>query len=80
MAGSLPAIPVSARRDSNIAESANVQRLRAAGIPVAIGHAAENLGAAQVVVMRFSSAPPGARHTAPVRWVRRSANRRAAPG
>jgi len=36
---------------SDIAESANVQRLRAAGIPVAIGHAAENLGAAQVVVV-----------------------------
>jgi len=36
---------------SDIAESPNVQRLRAAGIPVAIGHAAANLGAAQVVVI-----------------------------
>ncbi len=36
---------------SDIAESANVARLRAAGIPVAIGHAGEYLGAAQVVVV-----------------------------
>ena len=36
---------------SDIAESANVQRLRAAGIPVAIGHSPENLGGAQVVVV-----------------------------
>ncbi len=36
---------------SDIAEGANIVRLRAAGIPVAIGHAAENLGAAQVVVV-----------------------------
>src|SRR5271168_945669 len=36
---------------SDIAESGNVQRLRAEGIPVAIGHAAENLGNAQVVVV-----------------------------
>jgi UDP-N-acetylmuramate--alanine ligase len=36
---------------SDIAEGANIARLRAAGIPVAIGHAAENLGAAQVVVV-----------------------------
>ena len=35
---------------SDIAEGANVARLRAAGIPVSIGHAAENLGSAQVVV------------------------------
>jgi UDP-N-acetylmuramate--alanine ligase len=35
---------------SDIAEGANVQRLRAAGIPVLIGHAAENLGDAQVIV------------------------------
>lgn len=39
---------------SDVAESANVQRLRAAGIPVAIGHRPENLGDARVVV--FSSA------------------------
>ena len=36
---------------SDIADSANVQRLRAAGIPVAIGHDAANLGDAQVVVV-----------------------------
>jgi len=36
---------------SDIAEGYNVTRLRAAGIPVAIGHAAENLGDAQVVVV-----------------------------
>jgi UDP-N-acetylmuramate--alanine ligase len=36
---------------SDIAESANVARLRAAGIPVAIGHDAANLGRAQVVVI-----------------------------
>jgi len=35
---------------SDIAEGANVARLRAAGIAVAVGHRAENLGAAQVVV------------------------------
>ena len=35
---------------SDIAESANVRRLRDSGIPVAVGHAAANLGAAQVVV------------------------------
>jgi len=36
---------------SDIAESANVARLRAAGIPVAIGHDAANLRDAQVVVI-----------------------------
>jgi UDP-N-acetylmuramate--alanine ligase len=36
---------------SDIADSANVKRLRDAGIPVAVGHAPENLGAAQVVVV-----------------------------
>ena len=36
---------------SDIAESANVRRLREAGIPVAIGHDAANLGDAQVVVV-----------------------------
>ncbi|MGO9817120.1 MAG: Mur ligase domain-containing protein, partial [Acidocella sp.] len=36
---------------SDIAENANVLRLRKAGIPVAIGHDAKNLGAAQVVVI-----------------------------
>src|ERR1700710_776457 len=36
---------------SDITESANVQRLREAGIPIAIGHDAANLGSAQVVVV-----------------------------
>jgi UDP-N-acetylmuramate--alanine ligase len=36
---------------SDIAESTNVRRLRAAGIAVAIGHDAANLGRAQVVVI-----------------------------
>ncbi len=36
---------------SDIADSANVKRLRESGIPVAIGHAAGNLGTAQVVVV-----------------------------
>ncbi len=35
---------------SDIADSANVRRLREAGIAVAVGHDAANLGAAQVVV------------------------------
>ena len=36
---------------SDVASGANVQRLQAHGIPVMIGHDAENLGAAQVVVV-----------------------------
>jgi UDP-N-acetylmuramate--alanine ligase len=36
---------------SDIADSANVKRLRDAGIPVAVGHDPENLGSAQVVVV-----------------------------
>src|SRR6202034_2648794 len=36
---------------SDIADSANVKRLRAAGISVAIGHRAENLGDSQVGVV-----------------------------
>ena len=36
---------------SDISDSANVKRLRAAGIPVAIGHDGANLGAAEVVVI-----------------------------
>ncbi len=36
---------------SDVADGANVRRLRALGVPVQIGHAAENLGAAQVVVV-----------------------------
>jgi UDP-N-acetylmuramate--alanine ligase len=39
---------------TDIADSANVRRLREAGIPVAVGHDAANLGDAQVVV--FSTA------------------------
>jgi len=38
-------------RGSDIAEGYNVTRLREQGIPVAIGHRAENLGSAQVVVV-----------------------------
>ncbi len=36
---------------SDLSENANVRRLRAAGVHVTIGHDAENLGAAQVVVI-----------------------------
>ena len=36
---------------SDIAENANVKRLRDLGIPIAIGHGEENLGDAQVVVI-----------------------------
>jgi UDP-N-acetylmuramate--alanine ligase len=36
---------------SDVADGANVRRLRAIGIPVRIGHAAENLDAARVVVV-----------------------------
>ncbi len=36
---------------SDIAESANVRRLRAAGIPVVVGHTAENVDEAAVVVV-----------------------------
>ena len=36
---------------SDVAENANVERLRAKGIPVAVGHRAENLGLAEVVVV-----------------------------
>ena len=42
---------------SDIAENANVKRLREAGIGVAVGHAAENLGAAQVVVVSTAVKP-----------------------
>jgi UDP-N-acetylmuramate--alanine ligase len=38
-------------RGSDLSESANVQRLRGLGIQVEIGHKAENLGEAQVVVV-----------------------------
>jgi UDP-N-acetylmuramate--alanine ligase len=43
---------------SDIAESANVKRLRGLGIPVAVGHEAANLGEAQVVVIS-SAVKPG---------------------
>lgn len=36
---------------SDVAENANVQRLRGLGIPVSIGHDAANLGEAQVIVV-----------------------------
>ena len=42
---------------SDIADSANVRRLREAGIPVAIGHDAANLGGAQVVVVSSAVKP-----------------------
>jgi UDP-N-acetylmuramate--alanine ligase len=41
-------------RGSDVAESANVKRLKAMGIPIMIGHSAENLGDAHAVV--YSSA------------------------
>ena len=42
---------------SDVAESANVQRLRAAGIAVAIGHDAANIGEAKVVVVSSAIKP-----------------------
>jgi len=36
---------------SDVADSANVKRLRDLGIPVSVGHAAKNLGDAQVIVV-----------------------------
>jgi len=42
---------------SDISENANVQRLRALGIPVAIGQRAENLGEAAVVVVSSAIKP-----------------------
>ena len=42
---------------SDIADSANVRRLREAGIPVIVGHNAENLGAARVVVVSTAVKP-----------------------
>ncbi len=43
---------------SDQADNANVKRLREAGIPVAVGHAPENLGEAQIVVIS-SAVKPG---------------------
>ncbi|HEX6016138.1 MAG TPA: UDP-N-acetylmuramate--L-alanine ligase [Geminicoccaceae bacterium] len=42
---------------SDIGDSANVQRLRRQGVPVAVGHAAENLGKARVVVVSSAIQP-----------------------
>ncbi len=42
---------------SDISDSANVQRLRAAGIPVAIGHDEANIGEARVVVVSTAVKP-----------------------
>jgi UDP-N-acetylmuramate--alanine ligase len=42
---------------SDIADSANVKRLREAGIPVSIGHDAANLGPARVVVVSTAVKP-----------------------
>ena len=42
---------------SDVAESANVKRLRELGIPVHIGHATENLGDAKVVVVSSAIKP-----------------------
>src|SRR5271165_697945 len=42
---------------SDIADSANVRRLREAGIPVVIGHDAANIGGAQVVVVSSAVRP-----------------------
>ncbi len=43
---------------SDIADNANVKRLRALGVPIALGHAEENLGDAQVVIVS-SAVKPG---------------------
>lgn len=45
---------------SDIAESANVARLRSAGIDISIGHAAKNLGSAAVVVISSAVKPDNA--------------------
>ncbi|HXE15982.1 MAG TPA: UDP-N-acetylmuramate--L-alanine ligase [Stellaceae bacterium] len=42
---------------SDVADGGNVRRLRALGIPVAVGHRADNLGAAQVVVVSSAVKP-----------------------
>ncbi|GAJ29676.1 UDP-N-acetylmuramate--L-alanine ligase [Acidomonas methanolica] len=49
---------------SDISENANVQRLRKLGLTVHIGHAAENLGAAQVVVTSTAVRPDNPEVTA----------------
>jgi UDP-N-acetylmuramate--alanine ligase len=45
---------------SDLADSANVRRLVDLGIPVAVGHEAENLGAAEVVVVSSAVKPDNA--------------------
>ncbi|MBV8934967.1 MAG: UDP-N-acetylmuramate--L-alanine ligase [Alphaproteobacteria bacterium] len=45
---------------SDLADSANVRRLADLGIPVAVGHEAENLGAAEVVVTSSAVKPDNA--------------------
>jgi UDP-N-acetylmuramate--alanine ligase len=45
---------------SDVAENANVQRLRAMGMSIAIGHAAENLGEARVLVVSTAIKPDNA--------------------
>ena len=42
---------------SDLAESANVMRLRAMGIPIRVGHAGDNLGDAQVVIVSSAIEP-----------------------
>ena len=70
---------------SDIADSANVQRLRESGIPVAIGHDAANLGNARVVVVstavkRDNPEVMAARaRFIPVVYLRRDAGRTDAP-
>ena len=43
---------------SDVAENANVQRLREKGVHISIGHDAANLGAAEVVVVRSHERDP----------------------
>ena len=42
---------------SDLADNANVRRLQGLGIPVVVGHQAENLGEAQVVVVSSAVKP-----------------------
>ncbi len=66
---------------SDLADGANVRRLVELGIPVAVGHDAANLGAAEVVVISSAVAPDnpeiarGPRATAAGRAARRNAGR-----
>ncbi len=49
---------------SDLADNANVKRLRALGIPIAIGHRPDNLGAAEVVVVSSAVKPDNPEVTA----------------